>query len=306
MFGVLQSVEHAHSDSISVSKAADCGIVASSSLDSFVKIWSEESLELKQTLKGHVLGVVSVDVEPSGLLCASSGLDSLVNIWDCQTGQKVRSAALKIGDNWSISFLSDGRYLATGSSYGVVNLIGVVSGKIESSLDTNDKNFIYSATFSADGKFLACGSSNGYIYIFDLASGQLLLKQQAHSDAVRSIKFSSDSKYLISGSQDKYIMIYDVEGMQKIATLTGFKDKVFGVTVSADSQKVAANSIDGSIKVWDLESQNCLQTFNETVSDISNNCWAISFNRESKIIAAFEDGSLKTLNVLKESALKHL
>lgn len=74
-------------------------------------------------------------------------MDNIINIWDCQTGQKVRSTSLNAGENWTVSFLPDARYVATGSSTGTVNLLSVASGKIESSLDTQDKKFIYSVNF---------------------------------------------------------------------------------------------------------------------------------------------------------------
>ena len=59
----------------------------------------------------------------------------------------MRSTELKSGDNWTVSFLPDARYVATGSSYGVVNLLSVASGQIESSLSTQENKFIYSVNF---------------------------------------------------------------------------------------------------------------------------------------------------------------
>ena len=42
-------------------------------------------------------------------------------------------------DAWTITFSPDGRFLASGSHTGKINLFGVESGKKESSLDTRGK-----------------------------------------------------------------------------------------------------------------------------------------------------------------------
>ena len=37
------------------------------SLDTTVKIWNESNFDLLHTLRGHSLGVISVDIEPKGI-----------------------------------------------------------------------------------------------------------------------------------------------------------------------------------------------------------------------------------------------
>ena len=88
--------------------------------------------------------------------------------------------------------MPDGRYLATGSSFGHIKILSVASGKVESSLYTTDNDFVYCVNFvifsqkfhfftlikSADGKYLCCGAASGYMYIFDMNNGKLLMKQQ--------------------------------------------------------------------------------------------------------------------------------
>lgn len=42
-------------------------------------------------------------------------------------------------DAWTVTFSPDSKYIATGSHSGKINLYGVESGKLESSLDTTGK-----------------------------------------------------------------------------------------------------------------------------------------------------------------------
>lgn len=52
---------------------------------------NEEKLDLKWTLEGHQLGVVSVDISHHGTIAASSSLDAHIRIWDLETGKQIRS-----------------------------------------------------------------------------------------------------------------------------------------------------------------------------------------------------------------------
>jgi hypothetical protein len=53
------------------------------SVDETVKQWSiaEDRLECVHTYSGHALGVISLDVDPSGTLAVSSALDSMIRVF---------------------------------------------------------------------------------------------------------------------------------------------------------------------------------------------------------------------------------
>lgn len=59
----------------------------------FISIFwrNEEKLDLKWTLEGHQLGVVSVDISHTGTVAASSSLDAHIRIWDLDTGKQIKS-----------------------------------------------------------------------------------------------------------------------------------------------------------------------------------------------------------------------
>lgn len=48
-------------------------------------------MDLKWTLEGHQLGVVSVDISHTGTVAASSSLDAHIRIWDLETGKQIKS-----------------------------------------------------------------------------------------------------------------------------------------------------------------------------------------------------------------------
>ena len=51
-----------------------------------------EKLELRHTLGGHALGVLSVDINAQGNMAASSSLDAHIRLWDIETGKQVEQA----------------------------------------------------------------------------------------------------------------------------------------------------------------------------------------------------------------------
>ena len=79
-------------------------------------------------------------------VAASSSLDSNIRLWDLEVGKQMRSIDAGPVDAWTITFSPDGRFLATGSYTGKVNLFGVESGKKEATLDTRGK-FILSIAY---------------------------------------------------------------------------------------------------------------------------------------------------------------
>lgn len=64
-----ERIEQAHNDgivAIACANTSDKMILVTGSLDSSVKVWRQDSLELVLTLEGHRLGIVSVVSDPTG------------------------------------------------------------------------------------------------------------------------------------------------------------------------------------------------------------------------------------------------
>ena len=80
-FAVNKVIENAHDDGIWAIKWSH-GRLLTASVDDLVKSWTPNSDEPPTVLKGHELGVISVDVANSGSTAISSSLDSQIKIWD--------------------------------------------------------------------------------------------------------------------------------------------------------------------------------------------------------------------------------
>lgn len=102
----------------------DSSLMATSSLDATIKLWSPISNAMLQSIDtgGYVW---DVGFSPDGTLLVAGARDGALTFWDAVTGEFLRS--VQAHDNWvnSFAFSPDGTLLVTGGENGVVRLWGV-------------------------------------------------------------------------------------------------------------------------------------------------------------------------------------
>lgn len=111
----------------SIAFSSDGKVLASSTTsfieDGKIRLWSMQSLELLRKLDGHTKGVRAIALSPSGRLLVSGSFDETVRIWKVEDGSQLRNPfTVNIDQITSISFRSDGKAFATGSSDGTVQV----------------------------------------------------------------------------------------------------------------------------------------------------------------------------------------
>lgn len=140
-----------------------------------------------------------------------AGLHDKALVWDYET-RKLATELPQIGNIVTITFSNDGRWLATGSSEGIV-----VLWKVENETFTQSGKGLQltglpqSLAFSPDGTWLAGGGSAGFAYLWDVATTQEMTRIR-HSESVTSVSFSLDSSQLITVSR-KIVQIWNVSAL---------------------------------------------------------------------------------------------
>ena len=161
-------------------------LLASSSRDRKIKVWSTESLptpliqqqfELKPSVKFLGLALLSDH------RLASSCEDGSINIWNLLDGSLIRNLIGHLNQTRALVVLSDGDTLASGSKDTIINIWNSTSGQLLSTLKGHSSE-VYSLCFLKNSGLLASGSANE-VFIWNVENG-FLLKQFKMSALVRT------------------------------------------------------------------------------------------------------------------------
>ena len=176
-----------------------------------VWIWSVESGELHQSLRGHV-GSVYAAFNLESTHIATGSRDSTIRIWDAQTGEQL----LILGEERersrtqidAVAFSGDGRMLLSHSS--------------KTTHQNDDK----------DG--------SDAVRVWDASNGTLLVSlsetRLAGQHIVRSACFSPCGSYLVSSSDDKGVLLWRISDWSCVAELSARGEVVIRVAISPDGR----------------------------------------------------------------------
>jgi WD40 repeat protein len=144
------------------------------------------------------LGFEHISWSPDGRTIATEGAD--VRIWSAKTHAPVGPPLP--GDSGSIAFSDDGRELATGSEFGIVQLLGI-AGHRELGIYPNAFEDV---AFSPDGKTLAGVSFGGAVHLWDMSSlselTPVLPASMFGPESSASVAFSPDGQTLATAGAD--------------------------------------------------------------------------------------------------------
>ena len=209
-----------------------------------------------------------------------------------------------LGNNNSVAFSPDGKYLATGSNdeYGIATLWKVENGEKFRKMDHGD--WVYAVAFSPDGKYFATAgedetrySHNGKAIVWDMSKGTKVQTIE-HSQHVRTVAFSPDSKYLVTAR-----LRYSHQGSLFLWRVRG--EAVWGISYRANSSTIQALAFSpsstylatGNVRqyshyldratLWRVSNGEAARNFEH-----KNGVYAVAFSPNRKYFATGNDGSV--------------
>ena len=170
------------------------------------------------------------------------------------------------GNIIDVSWSPDGKYLASGSSYGELIEWNAKKGFQKRTLNEFSAS-IQCVAYSPDEKYIACGLADSTVVVCDAKNGTIFRTFRGYPGMVSSISWSPDGKYLASGSYDLEfeklegkVIILDVKSGKIHKTLNGYFDYGNIVCWSPDGKYLASSSfemideeINGKVILWDTK-----------------------------------------------------
>ncbi len=141
-------------------------------------------------LKGNRIALEGQDFSQTVVKGVDFSLASLQNV--DLTGANVTDSlfAKVLGEVNSVAFSPNGKYFATGDSYGRVQIWNALTGRELLTILGHD-DWIRSVAWSRDGQTLASGSDDKTIKLWDVQSGKCVQTLIDHDDWVRSVFWSA-------------------------------------------------------------------------------------------------------------------
>jgi WD40 repeat protein len=237
----------------------DGQMLASSSIDSKVKIWNIDTGECLKTFTGKQQWIWSVAFSPDGQTVAIGGEDSVVTLWNIHTDER----RFLLGHHswvWSLLFHPHKNILASASYDFSIRLWDADTGKCLNTLEGH-QNILFGVDFHPSGKILASASYDYTVKLWDVKTGECLKTLEGHTHGVSSVAFNGDGQILASGSGDRTIKIWDVKTGECLRTLRGHTLNLSMVDFAPDQNILVSGDNNQVLKLWDVEGGKCLKTW---------------------------------------------
>ncbi len=237
-------------------------------------------------------GIRSLSFSSDGnYLATSSNTDATVSIFNIANKSEIVPLAsytdsdgdFSIDSIRSLSFSSDGNYLATSSSLDDTVSIFNITNKSEiiplASYADSDGDFsldsISSLSLSSDGNYLATSSYFGdTVSIFNITNKSEIIPLASYTDSdgdfsidgISSLSLSSDGNYLATSSNtDDTVSIFNIANKSEIVPLASYTDSdgdfsidgIRSLSFSSDGNYLATSSnTDDTVSIMDLQDQS--------------------------------------------------
>lgn len=173
------------------------------------------------TLEGPIDNALRVAWSPNNLI-AAGWLNSPAVVWSALSREIVYTVGV---DNNApatgvgVTFSPDGRFLAVGSTDGVVTVMDASTGDVVRTLEEHTAE-VRDVTFSPDSDLLASTSLSGEVIVWETLTGEVVMDVIPSEVPVYDIVWSPDETMVATGDAEGILRIWEVQSGTELRQFT--------------------------------------------------------------------------------------
>ena len=176
----------------------------------------------------------------------------------------------------ALAFSDDGRWLATGGSDGVIQIVDR-RGEVETQRLEGHEQAVWGLDFHPDGEQLASASRDKTVRVWDRRTGGVQESHAGHGDWVWDVAYAPSGQQIASaGSDGSLRFVGGGSGPFEVDRLGAF-----ALDFSPDSRLVAVGYGDRMVRVWSLDGAEPL-----TLSGHGGGVWDVAFSPDQQTLAS--------------------
>lgn len=150
------------------------------------------------------------------------------------------------------SYHKEAKLLLAGFQSGVFGLYAMPEFTCIHTLSAS-RNALTSVCLNRDGNWLAAASGAlGQLLVWEWQSESYVLKQQGHTNAVKSVAYAPDGGLIVTGGDDGKVKLWNTVSGFCFVTFSDHKAPVPQVVFSSKGHVALSCSLDGTVRAFDL------------------------------------------------------
>lgn len=287
-------------------------MLASSSQDKTIQIWSLQTGKLQRALSDYVADITGIAWASNSSTLASVSRDEAIRIWNVTTGENFKTFTFDMADReiragisrqsgsvYSMAFSTAGETLASTRDR-TIWLWNTSNGKCVQT-PTEHTRAINVLAWSPDGTVLATGACDQSVRLWNTSTWQLYQILTGHMGDVNSLSWSPDGTMLVSSAYDYTVRIWNSGNGRQIRILQGHTDRIVCTSFSFDGRLLASQSYDGTIRIWDTASWQTVTAFTEASSQVWTT--SLAFHPHLPILATLSGNVIHIWDVDRNALL---
>ena len=253
-----------------------------------VYIWDPTTGRIVKTIES-VPEPFATSFSPDGRRLVIAPLDLPVAVVvDARTGEEMFSLEGHEFDIRDVDWSPDGRWIATSSLEGAVQIWDASNGELRFTLFHDGS--VANADWSPDSTRLVTGSSDATVWEITGAGGRELFSLAAQDlDAgIQGVAFSPDGDRVMGGDGGiTAVKVWDVSrnGDAEWLNPTGDPGWVTSVAFTASGREVLASGEDGSVGTWSVGTGRRLRSFDIHRTSDADSVWALDLSPDGTLVA---------------------